>query len=164
MPAQDPYQPLDDAARNSVRTLVAETTHAALAFLRPGSALPSVSRIALATDHLGHPISLISSLSDHSRALQNNPACALLIGDPGPKGDPLTHPRLTLHVTAHMLTRGTNQHDTLRNRYLVLRPKAMLYVDFADFNFVQFEIHEGLFNGGFGKAHRVAPEDLWLSS
>lgn len=164
MPAQNPYQPLDDAYRGLVHALVREATHAALAFQRPGTTLPSVSRIALATDHQGQPISLLSSLSDHSRALQNNPACALLIGDPGPKGDPLTHPRLTLHVTAHTIPRASEKHEALRDRYLSLRPKAKLYIDFADFSFVRFDIQDGLLNGGFGKAHRVAAADFRSSS
>lgn len=160
MPTKGPYQPLDAAARGLIRDLMNETTHAALAVLRPGTAVPSVSRIALATDATGQPISLISSLSDHSRALQNNPACALLIGDPGPKGDPLTHPRLTVHATAHMIARGTADHDALRQRYLSLRPKAKLYADFADFSFVRFEIEDGLLNGGFGKAYRIDATDI----
>ncbi len=160
MPTKDPYQPLDDSARGLIRELMEGATHAALAVLRPGPAVPSVSRIALATDAERQPISLISSLSEHSRALQKNPACALLIGDPGPKGDPLTHPRLTLHATARLVARGTADHDNLRQRYLSLRPKTKLYADFADFSFVRFEIEDGLLNGGFGKAYRVEATDI----
>lgn len=160
MPKADPYQPTDDTARKLARDLVGSATFAALSFLRPDNSLPSSSRIALATDEQGQPISLISTLSDHTRALHANPACALLIGEPADKGDPLTHPRLTLHATAQLVARGTPDHEDLRLRYLELRPKAKLYVDFADFGFVRFDITDGLLNAGFGKAYRLSPADF----
>ncbi len=148
----DPFQSTDEAARMLAQELITGADHAALAVLRPGSALPSVSRIALATDGENRPISLISTLADHTRALQANPACALLIGSPEVKGDPLVHPRLTLHCTATLIPRATSAHQILRERYLSLRPKARLYVDFADFGFVRFKVEDGMLNGGFGKA------------
>lgn len=156
----DPYQPTDDAARTLAQDLVAQAGFAALAVLRPDTGLPSVSRIALATDNDAQPISLISELSDHTRALRANPTCALLIGEPKGTGDPLTHPRLTLHVLAQPVARGTADHDGLRTRYLTLRPKAKLYLDFADFSFVRFAIQDGVLNGGFGKAYRLTASDL----
>ncbi len=160
MTKTDPYRQTDDAARTLARDLIKTATHASLSFLRPDNGLPSVSRIALATDDLGRPVTLISTLSDHTRALQNDPACSLLVGEPGGTGDPLTHPRLTLHATALPIPRGTAEHDTLRERYLRLRPKAKLYIDFADFSFVRFDVHDGLLNGGFGKAYRLTAADF----
>ncbi|MEX0318720.1 MAG: HugZ family protein [Ruegeria sp.] len=160
MAKPDPFQPADDAARSLARELVRDATHAALAVLRPGTTLPSVTRIALATDAKGRPVSLISDLAPHTQALTDNPACALLIGEPGPKGDPLTHPRLTLHCSARLIERNTPEHTTLRDRYLSLRPKVKLYADFADFRFVTFMVTDGLLNGGFGKAFLLTPKDL----
>ncbi|TMV10118.1 pyridoxamine 5-phosphate oxidase [Ruegeria sediminis] len=160
MTRPDPFQPADDTARGMARGLVQNAAHAALAVLRPGTALPSVARIALATDTQGRPISLISSLAAHTQALEADPACALLIGEPGDKGDPLTHPRLTLHCTARLIPRDAPQHATLRDRYLALRPKAKLYADFADFRFVRFDISDGLLNAGFGRAYRLGPGDF----
>ena len=106
------------------------------------------------------PVSLISTLAHHTAALEANPACALLIGEPGDKGDPLTHARLTLHCTAQLIPRDAPEHPALREHYLALRPKAKLYADFADFRFVRFQIADGLLNAGFGKAYRLAPEDF----
>ncbi|WP_424832474.1 HugZ family protein [Ruegeria sp.] len=160
MTQKDPFRPVDDSARILARDLLSHAHHAALAILRPETATPSVTRIALATDALSRPISLISTLAEHTRALQANPACALLIGEPGDKGDPLTHPRLTLHCTAQLIDRDSKDHATLRDLYLSKRPKARLYADFADFSYVCFDISSGLLNGGFGKAWRLAPGDL----
>ncbi len=156
----DPFRPADDAARELARALIGDATHAALAVLRPGTTAPSVTRIALATDDLGTPITLISTLAEHTAALQANPACALLIGHAEDKGDPLTHPRLTLHCQAMPIPRNSHAHTTLRERFLALRPKAKLYVDFADFGFVRFQVQDGLLNGGFGKAWRLSTADL----
>ncbi|MGV6805617.1 MAG: HugZ family pyridoxamine 5'-phosphate oxidase [Ruegeria sp.] len=154
------FQPVDDTARALARRLVDDATFAALAVLRPETGLPSVSRIALATDGQGRPITLISALAEHSRALNAHPACALLVGDPGDRGDPLTHPRLTLHCTARAVSRASNEHISLRDRYISQRPKAKLYVDFADFFFLRFDISDGLLNGGFGKAWKLSRNDL----
>ncbi|NDW47732.1 pyridoxamine 5-phosphate oxidase [Ruegeria sp. PrR005] len=156
----DPYLPANAETRAQARALIDTARHAALAVLQPGGQSPSVSRIALATDAQGMPVSLISALAAHSAALEATPACALLIGEPGTKGDPLTHPRLTLHCIAQVIARGTPGHDSLRARYLEQRPKAGLYADFGDFRFVRFAISDGLLNAGFGKAVRLTGEEL----
>ncbi|WP_282169747.1 HugZ family protein [Ruegeria atlantica] len=161
MTKTDPYRPVDDTACQMARDLIKNATFGALAVLRPDSAFPSVSRVALATDGQGHPVTLISTLADHTQALTTNPACALLIGEPGDKGDPLTHPRLTLHAIAQFVVRETEKYTALRTRYLSLRPKAKLYADFTDFGFVTFTISDAVLNGGFGKAWRLAPTDIW---
>ena len=62
---------------------------------------------ALATDETGTPLTLISDLSDHTRALKADPRCSILVGEPGPRGDPLTHPRMTLLCTARFTDRAT---------------------------------------------------------
>ncbi|MFC3612315.1 HugZ family protein [Lutimaribacter marinistellae] len=156
----DLFRPTDAAARAQASSLIDSATYAALAVTDPDNGRPSISRIALATDQRGMPLSLISSLAPHTAALEANPACALLIGEPGDKGDPLTHPRLTLHATARIIARETLDHAELLARYLSLRPKAALYADFVDFRFVLFAPEDALLNGGFGKAFRLTAADL----
>jgi putative heme iron utilization protein len=160
MSQQDLFQPVDDAIRAQGREMLREATSASLSFLRPGTAFPSVTRVALATDPRGHPVALVSNLASHTPALEANPACALLIGEPGPKGDPLTHPRLTLHCRAVFVTRAQSGYSDLRDHFLAQRPKSKLYIDFPDFRFVRFEPDEGLLNGGFAKAYRFERADL----
>ncbi|MEO0938324.1 MAG: pyridoxamine 5'-phosphate oxidase family protein [Pseudomonadota bacterium] len=148
----DPFQTVTPEARAQARGLLDAATFAALAVTQDGC--PSVTRIGLATTADGAPLSLVSQLSPHTVAMEAHPACALLVGEPGPKGDPLTHPRLTLHCTARLVERDTPEHGPLRERYLSLRPKAALYADFGDFRFVVFEVQNALLNGGFGKAFK----------
>ena len=107
----------------------------------------------MALDPEGAPLSLISTLSHHTAALEAEPRCALLLGEPGEKGDPLTHPRLTVHARARLIGRSDEEHPGLRACFLEQRPKAKLYIDFGDFRLVRFEVVDALLNGGFGKAY-----------
>lgn len=154
----DPFRPVDQEARNLARRLIDEAGFAALAFTDPNNGHPSISRIACATDVDGTPVSLMSDLSAHSVALAQQPDCALLVGEPAERGDPLTHPRLTLHCTARFIPQAEDAE--LRAHYLHQRPKAKLYAGFTDFRFVAFRVQSGLLNGGFGKAFKLTPKDL----
>ncbi len=108
----------------------------------------------------GDLVSLVSDLSQHTAALRGDARCSLLLGEPGPKGDPLTHPRLTLQATAQFIPHGHPGFATLKGPYLTIYPKAKRYIDFADFSFLRFDIQTVFLNGGFGKAFVLTPTDL----
>lgn len=154
MPKQDPFRPVDDTALALARDLLRGAAHGALGVIDPETGAPMVSRIAFALIG-GTPHTLISDLSHHSAALRANPDASVLLGEPGPKGDPLTHPRLTLQVSAEPVDKAA-----LRADWLAACPKAQLYYDFADFNLVQLRPLSALLNGGFGKAYRLTHGDL----
>lgn len=155
-----PIRPTDTAARELARALLAGAQFAALATLDPEGGGPLISRIAFGLAPDGTPVSLLSSLAAHTRALLADPRASLLVGEPGGKGDPLTHPRLSLQVTARFVPRDCAAHESLRSHYLAGHPKARLYADFADFSFVRFEVQAAALNGGFGKAFLLGPADL----
>ncbi|CAN0604984.1 unnamed protein product, partial [Ectocarpus sp. 12 AP-2014] len=92
----------------------------------------------------------------HTKALRADERCSLLLGEPGRKGDPLTYPRITLQTKAVFIEKT----DALVSHYLEQQPKAKLYIGFADFCFAQLIPTEAFLNGGFGKAYRLAPDDL----
>lgn len=101
---------------------------------------------------------LVSGLSDHSRALDQDPECALMTalgGDRGDAGDPLTGPRLTLRGRAWRIDKAQ-----VRDAWLQAHPAASLYYDFADFRVLRIEPSDALLIAGFGRAVRLAPEDL----
>lgn len=156
----DPIRPTDDQARELARGLIAAASFASLGVAEPDTGAPMVTRIAVARDDSGLPMSLVSDLSQHTRALEANPACSLLLGEPGPKGDPLTHPRLTLQCTARFVDRASDTHTNLRARYLAQLPKARLYIDFGDFRLLRFAVTKAYLNGGFGKAYVLDADDL----
>ena len=155
MPETNPIRPTDDEARALAARIMREARFGALAVLQNG--VPMVTRTGVDCAG-GDPVILISDLAEHTRALRANSAASLLVGEPGPKGDPLTHPRLTLQVRA-----DAAEKPPLRDRWLASHPKAKLYIDFADFHFFRLEVREAYLNGGFGKAYRLSPADLALS-
>lgn len=156
-----PIRPTDTEARTLGQSLMRAARFAALATLDPAGA-PLVTRVAFGLCNEGQPISLISSLAQHSRNLAANPACSLLVGEPGPKGDPLTHPRLSLVGHAQFIDNQSSTHQEMATHYLRSHPKSKLYIGFADFSFVRFCVQQGHLNGGFGKAFTLNQSDLAL--
>ncbi|MEO0680120.1 MAG: DUF2470 domain-containing protein, partial [Pseudomonadota bacterium] len=130
---------------------------AALAVAEPGSGHPLVSRVSLGHDPGGAPVFLISQLSAHFGALEADPRCSLLVGEPG-RGDPLAHPRMTVIGRAER-TQGA-ERAALRGRFLARHPKAALYADFGDFAFWRVTVQRASLNGGFGKAYELSGADL----
>lgn len=157
---KSPIRPTDDSARELARKLIETAKLAALSYEDPDNGAPMVSRIALVSGPDGMPLSLISDLSHHSAALQKNPLCALLIGEPGSKGDPLTFPRLSLRAEARFVRHGSPEHAGLAQAFLTKQPKAKMYIGFADFALVRFTPLGGNLNGGFGKAYTLDAGDL----
>lgn len=159
MAAAPPLRPTDDDARALARRLIRGARHAALGVIHPDTGAPFVSRIAFAVI-AGEPCTLVSDLSLHSRAMRADPAVSALLGEPGPRGDPLTHPRLTLQARAAFVPRDGDDHARLRALWRRARPKSALYIDFADFRFVRLQPVSAALNGGFGKAFALTPADL----
>ncbi|MDE3122630.1 MAG: HugZ family protein [Paracoccaceae bacterium] len=159
----NPIRPTDDEARTLARELLAGARFAALAVIDPSTGGPFVSRVALDLAPDGMPVTLISTLSQHTRALMADPRASLLVGEPGPKGDPLTHPRLTVQARAAFVSRDDPDHVAIRAKYLNEHPKAKLYADFGDFTFVRLHPTGAALNGGFGKAYALGPDDLGMA-
>lgn len=156
----DPVAQADDAARALARDLIAVARFASLAVTDPADGFPGISRIAFGPAAEGGFVTLISALAPHYEALRRNPDCALMVGEVGDKGDPLTHPRLMIKARAAFVAVDAPDRPALRDAWLDRHPKAKLYVDFADFSFVRFTPKSALLNGGFARAFRLGPEDL----
>ena len=155
MERPDPIRPTDEEARALARRLLAEARHGALGVLDPEAGGPLVTRVAVGWDGTAALI-LVSTLAVHTRALLADPRASLLLGEPGPKGDPLTHPRLSLLAWAERADKAAG-----RAAWLAGHPKSTLYYDFADFLLLRLVPFAAHLNGGFGQAFRLAPEDLW---
>ena len=156
----DPVQAADDLAIEQARGLIRTARHACLAFTDPQSGTPGISRIAFGTGPDGGPVTLISALAPHFAALKAQPFCAVMVGEPGAKGDPLTHPRLMLRAQAVFVSPDDPARADLRAHWLQGHPKSTLYVDFTDFAFVTLSMTEALLNAGFGRAYRIPPASL----
>ena len=150
----DPVRPADDEARALARRLLEDARHGALGVIEPETRGPLVTRVAVGWDGAGALI-LVSTLALHTHALLADPAASLLVGEPGPKGDPLTHPRLSLLGRAEPADKTAH-----RDAWLARHPKARLYFDFADFLLLRLMPFAAHLNGGFGQAFRLRPQDL----
>jgi len=157
--AKDPFLPVDDEARALAKKLMRTARSGALATNDAQGGTPFASLVQVGTDLDGSPIILTSQLSVHTRLLEADPRCSLLLSSTG-KGDPLAHPRLTLLARAERLERESDEAMNIRRRYLMQHPKAELYVDFPDFAFWRLKVQSGSLNGGFGRAYRMASQDL----
>ena len=119
-----------------------------------------VPRIALVTPAValdGAPVILLSRLSAHTRAIDRNPHCALMLVGPLPdkEQNPQTAPRLSLVGQAIRA-----DDPCLRARYLSIHPYATEYIDFADFGLFRITITEARYVGGFGRAMSLKPAQL----
>lgn len=151
---KDPIRPTDDDARSLARQLLTTARHGALATQDTETGLPHIARVAVGHDG-ATALLLISMLSRHTQQLLTDPSAALLIGEPGAKGDPLTHPRMTLQGHCDPADKAA-----LRESWLIDHPKTALYYDFADFKLMRLTPVVAHLNGGFGKAYRLGPDDL----
>jgi len=101
------------------------------------------------------PVLLLSTLSEHTRQLRDDPRCALLATGVAPDANPQTAPRITLICEAMM-----DPDPALRARYLAIHPYAALYADFGDFAFWRLSILRASFVGGFALAGRLTAAAL----
>lgn len=157
---RDPVADADAATRAEAQALIRDARFGTLAFIHPDDGLPFVSRIALAPDGQGGLLACLSAIALHSRALASAPDCALLVGEPGIKGDALTHPRLSLRVRAAWLDPADGSDAARRSAWRAHHPKAAVYLDLPDFRFVRLTPQFALLNGGFGRAARLGAADL----
>ena len=149
----------DDEAIRLGRTLLRSARYGALAVLEPQTGAPLASRVAVATDHDGTPLVLVSALAAHTAGLAADPRCSLLLGEPG-KGDPLAHPRITIACLAEKIGRDDPRHGRIEWRFLSRNPKSKLYAGFPDFSFFRLVPQGASLNGGFGKAYALTAADL----
>jgi len=127
------------------KTLLAGAKSASLATVYEGAPFAALVTPAFLPDTSA--ILLLSQLSAHTRHLQANPACALLVVGSPASENPQTAPRLCLTGTAAVVAAGE-----VREAYLAAHPYAALYVDFADFAFWRLRFTGAHYIGGFAAA------------
>ena len=142
--------------RREARHLLRTVRSGALATLTQEGG-PYASLVSIATLPDGSPVLPLSTLAVHTQHLLADPRCSLLLESDG-KGDPLTHPRLT--VTALAVRASDDERVAWRTRFLRRHPKAEIYVDFGDFSFWRLQVTAARIIGGFGRIHMLSAADL----
>jgi len=107
-------------------------------------------------DHAGRPVILISDLAEHTRNLQADPRCSLIVQPFSP--DMQVAGRVTLVGRAERLP----EKDALGPRYLRYHPQAEGYYAMHDFAFWVIEPKRIRYIGGFGRIHWIEPEAYLL--
>lgn len=107
-------------------------------------------------DHTGRPVILISELAEHTRNLQADPRCSLIVQPYSP--DMQVAGRVTLVGRAERLP----DKDALGPRYLRYHPQAQAYFAMHDFAFWRIEPVRIRYIGGFGRIHWIEPEAYLL--
>ena len=143
------------AAKADARRLLRLARTGALATFDAASRLPLATLVGVASDWDGAPLFLMSELARHTKNLADDARASLLVTSVGGRGDPLNQPRLTIGgpVLRH-------EDASSRERYVRRNPKAKLYVGFGDFAVRRMRIESVHFNGGFGRADILSPQDL----
>ncbi|MBF0356631.1 MAG: pyridoxamine 5'-phosphate oxidase family protein [Alphaproteobacteria bacterium] len=127
------------------RRILRLASYACLATLSQGN--PYASLVAVATDHDGSPLLLLSTLADHTQNLEHDNRASLLFALTEGHANPQTAPRVT---ATGLLERSDSPHH--RKRYLARQPGAALYASFADFSIWRMAVTRLHFVGGFGRA------------
>ncbi|MBL95215.1 MAG: hypothetical protein CFH06_01253 [Alphaproteobacteria bacterium MarineAlpha3_Bin5] len=130
---------------DQARTLIRKTLFGSLATVEISpSGFPYSSLVTYGLDFDGSPIFLFSRLSVHTRNLDKDPRCSLLISSPARHRNPQTAPRVTL-----MGSVKKKNSESYRDRFLHRHPQACLYATFKDFSFFAMAINKAHFVGGF---------------
>ena len=107
-----------------------------------------------ATDDLGRPIFLISSMAMHTQNLRLDPRASLLVTQPDVSGDPLGAARVTIIGEASEVP-----PEAVRDLYLSRYENAKYWESYTDFAYFRMEVSGVYFIGGFGVMGWVAAED-----
>jgi putative heme iron utilization protein len=98
---------------------------------------------------------LISRLSEHTRHLEADPRCSILVAGTPETVNPQTAPRATVIGVADAVN-----DRALKARYLAIHPYASLYAGFGDFSFWRLKATAVRLVGGFGRAYRLRGGDV----
>jgi len=148
-------QPADD-----VRDLVQAERWSAVATLDNGS--PRASMVAYAPlPGMTGLLFFLSELSGHTRDLLRDPRASLAVTTPDTgQGDPQLLPRASLSGAVTVLERESEAFDEARAVYLARFPDAEPRFDLADFVLFLFTPAHVQYVGGFGRAARVAWQEV----
>ncbi len=145
-------QPEPGPAR-SARLLLRSARGGTLATIGNGQPFASLVTPAAAAD--ASILLLLSSLAEHTRHLQADPRCSVMVAGPATGLNPQTAPRLTVTGLAE-----PEPDVRLKVRWVALHPYAAFYAGFGDFALWRVRPLAGLFIGGFASATRLEKADL----
>ncbi|BAU46941.1 pyridoxamine 5'-phosphate oxidase [Sulfurifustis variabilis] len=147
--------------QRTLARLLGASRWAALATSRDDE--PFASWVAVAPEpDLARFLLHLSRLARHTRYLAVNPRAALAFTEPDsdPGRDPQTLARVTVQGTVAIVPRGSAEYAAERERYLARLPHAERTFALGDFELHRFVAESARYVPGFGRVHRLMPDDL----
>ncbi len=142
-------------AAEQARTLLAANPVSTLATLSEDGK-PWASLVAHGALEDGSPVLFISTLAEHARNLERNPAASLMVADPEPPRDPLACGRVTLAGTAEQPSDAAT--DEAWEAYIAAVPSAKAYSTYRDFSLWVLKVERVRWVGGFGRMAWAKPD------
>ena len=141
------------------RTLVSLARSATLSTVaREPAGFPYGSLVTVASDALGRPLVLISTLAEHTKNLHARSEASFLVTEPLDAHDqPLAVGRVTILGRCVQVTDA--ERLEVREVFLAQQPSSSYYVDFEDFAFFRLEPESLRYVGGFGRMSWVSADD-----
>ena len=121
-----------------------------------GAGAPYASLVLLAVDHGAAPLLLLSDLADHTKNLQADPVCSLMIDGTQGLDNPLTGARATLQGGIALCS-----EEGALARFVNRHPSAAMYAGFGDFNLYRMTVERAHLVAGFGRIHWVSAEEVF---
>ncbi len=143
----------DRAAVWQARTLLRAARAGTLATAEDGQPYAALVTPAPAPDL--SLLVLLSGLSAHTRHLQQDGRCAVMVTGEATDANPQTAPRLTVLGVA-----VEEPDPALKARWVARHAYAGFYAGLEDFRLVRIRPTGGQFIGGFASAHRLSAADL----
>jgi len=137
------------------RGIIRRALKASLATLNRNTGTPYASLVTVATMPGNAPLTLISTLAEHTKNLLQDPRASILFDETGGYGDPLEGARVSV---SGILEKTDDPHA--RARFLSRHPSAAMYADFEDFDFYSLNAEGAHFVGGFGRITDIPPDGL----
>ncbi len=144
------HQPGPVDASAIARRLLRSVPMASLATLAENG-WPYVSLVAIAVEHDGTPVLLLSRLSDHTRNLERDGRASLLLDATEGIANRMAGERLTL--VGRIAPAPAEACEDGRRRYLARHPAAAVYEGFGDFAYYRMAVDRAHLIGGFAKAY-----------
>ncbi|MCK7466869.1 MAG: CREG family protein [Desulfosudis oleivorans] len=147
--------------QRQLRELLGAGRWAAIATARDNEPLASWVAVAAEDDLSGFLLHL-SHLALHTRYLEVNPRVSLSWSAPDglDQPDPQQLARVSLQGRVAAIARGSDDYAVARALYLRRLPQAAPQFELGDFELYRFVPETGRYVPGFGRVHRIGPDDL----
>jgi putative heme iron utilization protein len=136
-----------DIMRRSLKASLATTHHE--------TGYPYASLVTVSVMPDGSPLTLISTLAEHTKNILKDPRTSILFDETSGRGDPLEGARVSVFGTMEEAKK-----PAARARFLSRHPSSALYADFEDFAFYALKIEGAHFVGGFGRINDLSAQEL----